>query len=90
MVRRNSRTLKVKVAWSVTNTLIQGWSADIVKDGFFFQCEGTAKKKVIQEYPEEMQCIFKKDKINQEDRVLESKCKTTITELEQLKDNTKK
>ena len=37
-----------------------------------------------------MQCICKKDKINQEERILESKCKTAITELEQLKDNTKK
>ena len=37
-----------------------------------------------------MQCICKKDKTNQEERILESKCKTAITELEQLKDNTKK
>ena len=37
-----------------------------------------------------MQCICKKDKINQEERILESICKTPITELEQLKDNTKK
>ena len=37
-----------------------------------------------------MQCICKKDKINQEERILESKYKTAITELEQLKDNTKK
>ena len=56
----------------------------------YFQCEGTAKEKVIREYPEEMQYISKKDKINQEERILESKCKTKITKLEQLKDNTKK
>ena len=37
-----------------------------------------------------MQCICKKDKINQEERILESICKTPITELEQLKDNAKK
>ena len=49
-----------------------------------------SKKEGIQEYQEEMQCICKKDKTNQEERILESKCKTAITELEQLKDNTKK
>ena len=32
---------------------------------FHFKWEGTAKEKVMQEYPEEMQYICKKDKVNQ-------------------------
>ena len=29
-----------------------------------FKCEGATKEKVMQECPEEMQCISKKDKVN--------------------------
>ena len=34
---------------------------------FHFKCEGPTKEKVMQEYPEEMQYICKKDKVNQEE-----------------------
>ena len=34
---------------------------------FHFKCEGPTKEKVMQEYPEEMQYIGKKDKVNQEE-----------------------
>ena len=43
----------------------------------------------MQEYPEEMQYICKKDKVNQEERIWESKYKTTVLELEELKDRYK-
>ena len=43
----------------------------------------------MQVYPEEMQYICKKDKVNQEQRIWERKYKTTITELEELKDRYK-
>ena len=56
---------------------------------FHFKCEGTTKEKVMQEYPEEMQYIYKKDKVNQEERIWQSKYKTTVTELEELKDRYK-
>ena len=44
---------------------------------FHFKYEGTIKEKVMQEYPEEMQHICKKDKVNQGERIWESKYKTT-------------
>ena len=56
---------------------------------FHFKYEGTTKEKVIQEYPEEMQYIYKTDKVNQEERIWESKYKTTVIELEGLKDRYK-
>ena len=43
----------------------------------------------MQGYPEEMQYICKKDKVNQEERIWESKYKTTVLELEELKDRYK-
>ena len=43
----------------------------------------------MQEYPEEMQYICKKDKVNQEERIWERKYKTTVLELEELKDRYK-
>ena len=51
----------------------------------YFKCEGTT----MQEYPEEMQYICKKDKVNQEERIWESKYKVTVIELEELKDKYK-
>ena len=36
---------------------------------FHFKCEGTTKEKVMREYPEEMQHICKKDKVNQAERI---------------------
>ena len=56
---------------------------------FRFKCEGTTKEKVMQEYPEEMQYICKKDKVSQEERIWESKYKVTVIELEELKDKYK-
>ena len=56
---------------------------------FHFKCKGTVKEKVIEEYPEEMQYICKKDKVKQEERIWESKYKTTVIELEELKDRYK-
>ena len=35
---------------------------------FHFICERTTKEKVMQEYPEEMQYICKKDEVNQKER----------------------
>ena len=43
----------------------------------------------MQEYTEEMQYIRKKDKVNQEERIWESKYKTIVTELHELKDRYK-
>ena len=43
----------------------------------------------MQEYAEEMQYICKKDKVNQEERIWESKYKATVLELEELKDRYK-
>ena len=40
----------------------------------------------MQEYPEDMQYICKKDKVNQEQRIWESTYKTKIIELEELED----
>lgn len=40
----------------------------------------------MQEYPEETQYICKQDKINQTERISESKYKITVTELDELKD----
>ena len=54
-----------------------------------FKCERTTKEKVLQEYTEEMQYICKKDKVNQEERIWESKYKTIVTELQELKDRYK-
>ena len=51
-----------------------------------FKYERTTKEKVLQEYPEEIQYIYKKDKVTQEERIWESKYKTTLIELEELKD----
>ena len=53
---------------------------------FHFKCEGTTKEKVMQEYPEEMQYICKKGTVNQEERISESKYKTTVIKLQELKD----
>ena len=39
---------------------------------FHFKCEGKTKEKVIKECPEEIQCICKKGKVNQEERIRES------------------
>ena len=38
----------------------------------------------MQEYPEEMQYICKKEKVKQEAKIWESKYKTTLIELEEL------
>ena len=43
----------------------------------------------MHKYPEEMQYICKKDKVNQEERIWESKYKATVLELEELKDRYK-
>ena len=43
----------------------------------------------MQKYPEEMQYICKKDKVNQKERIWESKYKTTVIELEELKNRYK-
>ena len=43
----------------------------------------------MQEYPEEMEYICKKDKVNQQGRFWENKYKTTVIELEELKDRYK-
>ena len=43
----------------------------------------------MQEYLEEMQYICKKDKVIQAERIWESKYKTTIIELEELRDKYK-
>ena len=40
----------------------------------------------MEECPEEMQYICKKDKVNQEERIWERKYKTTVIELEELKE----
>ena len=53
---------------------------------FNFKCEETTKEKGMQEYPEETQYICKQDKINQTERIWESKYKITVTELDELKD----
>ena len=69
--------------------LRQGCSVDIVKDGSISKCEGTTKGKVMQEYPEEMEYICKKDKVNQKGRIWENKYKTTVIELEEMKNRYK-
>ena len=56
---------------------------------FHFKCEGITKEEVMQEQPEEMQYICKKDKINQEERIQESKYNTTVIEFMELKDKHK-
>ena len=43
----------------------------------------------MQEYPEEMQYICKKGTVNQEERISESKYKTTVIKLQELKDRQK-
>ena len=43
----------------------------------------------MRDYPEEMQYICKKDKVNHAEKIWESKYKTTIIELEELKDKYK-
>ena len=43
----------------------------------------------MQEYTEEMQYIRKNNKVNQEERIWESKYKTIVTELQELKDRYK-
>ena len=43
----------------------------------------------MQEYPEEMEYICKKDKVNQQGRIWESKYKATVIKLEELKDRYK-
>ena len=40
----------------------------------------------MREYPEEMQYINKKNKVNQAEKILESKYKTAVIELKELKD----
>ena len=56
---------------------------------FYLKCEGTTKDKVMQEYTEEMQYVCKKNKVNQEKRIWESKHKTTVIEFKKLKDRYK-
>ena len=46
-------------------------------------------EKVTQECPEQMQYIWKQDKTNQAERIWESKYKTTVIEIEGLKDKYK-
>ena len=53
---------------------------------FHIKCEGTTKEKVMQEYSEKMQHICKKDKVNQEDRIWESKYKTKKNQRKTLGD----
>ena len=43
----------------------------------------------MRKYPEEMQCVCKKDKVIQAKKIWESNYKTTIIELEELKDKHK-
>ena len=39
----------------------------------------------MREYPEEMQYINKKNKVNQTEKIVERKCKTAVIELKELK-----
>ena len=43
----------------------------------------------MRKYPEEMPCVCKKDKVIQAKKIWESNYKTTIIELEELKDKHK-
>ena len=55
----------------------------------YFKCAGTTKEKVMRGYPEEMQYIYKKYKVNQAERIWKSKYKIKIIQLKKLKDKYK-